>query len=282
MSETTPAPCDANHIPLREGDLVRTFLKQEGRVVEFDKSYVSLRVTEGPHKGQRICASPNGVTIQGRPPRPGDVLRTEGRWANRQWRACVLDATAWPSLDANVTDGRCPEVAPRPTTLRYHSRYIHENGLALVPEAESYVEKLADIAKTVEPDRAVAGWTVAKSAAKNYIEYHGYHDDLGKPERYSSPAPKPRILAMTAERIAKAMFKTDSRVVAFLRQVSDDTLCEGGAVTFKWGVEAKILAKMWARDEKGWRTEAEKRAAEIFAILDNEDLDALQRNSEGL
>lgn len=86
--------------------------------------------------------------------------------------------------------------------------------------------------------------------------------------RYEPPA------VPSVEQIARALFKTDERVKAFVRSVADDSIrVSPGVYEVNLGAGKRIKAMQiaWERDEQGWRSEATERASNVRAVL-------LQRN----
>jgi hypothetical protein len=121
--------------------------------------------------------------------------------------------------------------------------------------AQGRVYEFGPVQRTTDPPYEFPKACSVTVDVHNTVPAGGLPPDHGKYAHWFSPA-----------RLARLLWETNPRVTAFIAQVSDSILREGpGEYVIDAGRASVARERAWTRDEGNWRSEAEIRAAAIFA-----------------
>lgn len=238
----------------RVGDVVSGYGSSEGRVSYVREDGGALIAQTDSRSS--VSGPASGFTLLRRPVRVGDVI-VQTREPNAL--AIAVDKIT-PTMDyldrptvcfEGVSNGRMARDA---WDYAPNTSWTHADGTPIDP-----------------PQAATQGAGTMMEAAPPYGHKACCWCDDCERWRASIPTPPPMP---TVEQLARAIWRTDRRVIAFCASV-DDAVAPPQPADADWakvGEEVvrrheRALDIAWTRDEHGWATEAQQRAEQILDVL---------------
>lgn len=251
----------------RVGDVVGWFPEEEGRQLGAD-----LLVTGVDVCGYALCRdvdypadhpgpmNPERLRLLRRPVQVGDVLMVAGSTLTFPAEADVLAAGRYRSpafVHADGTPIDPPQAATQGagTMAAEGPQPARDPRLITRDDDDVFALRVDGLGDIRIDGRLMWQWKYAPRA-ESIMEVLAHEASV-----LARELPKPP----TAEQLARALFETDPRVVAFVTRRSETTSADGDPVV------TRVRDVAWTRDEGGWATEARERAEQI--------LDALRRRS---